>query len=413
MVTPDYPPDAIGGGGVSCHLLVRHLRERGLIVDVYALTQRAPERRRPGPEPSAGNDARASAPGGTDVRLSAGGGRVGRNLRAVAALRGRLGDYDLVHVYDGSLLPAAALLHCLGRPRVPVVMHLNNLQGACLTPELCLKEECDRHGWLKSIRCAVVDPEPTSRLRRLLLVHPVFHIVNRMGRLAPAFIAISADLKARYVAAGLPADRIVVAPNMLDERLFAPREAEEKEERGDGLNILYVGQLDHRKGVHDLVAAYGRLPAAVRGRARLRILGAGKDEAALRQLIDQCDIGDRVEMRHCRYGDLPDEYAAADVFVKPACWPEPFGRTCLEALAFGLPVVAADVPSAREILAGSAVYYQPFDVDDLAAQLQRVIESAQLRRDMAARAAGRLEQYMPSAVVGRILQVYEGCLDGR
>ncbi|MFQ5809661.1 MAG: glycosyltransferase, partial [Armatimonadota bacterium] len=192
MLTPDYPPDVIGGAGVSCHLLVQQLRERGLIVDVYALTERGPGRRQARPEPSAGVD----APGGTDVRLSAGGGRVGRNLRAFAALRGRLGDYDLVHVYDASLLPAAALIRCLGRPclkraapprrgqgrpRAPVVMHLNNLQGACFTPELCLKEQCDRHGWLKSIRCAVVDPEPTSRLRRLLLVHPMFHIVNRIG----------------------------------------------------------------------------------------------------------------------------------------------------------------------------------------------------------------------------------------
>jgi len=286
-------------------------------------------------------------------------------------------------------------------------MQLNNLQGACFTPELCLKEECDRHGWLKSIRCALVDPEPSSKLRRLLLVHPAFHIVSRLGRLVPAFIAISADLKERYVANGFPAERICVVPNMLDERLFAPREVGEEVSGPRALNILCVGQLDHRKGVHDVVAAYGRLPAEVRARARLVLLGAGKDEPRLRELIGQCGIGDRVQIRHCRYRDLPDEYAAADVFVKPACWPEPFGRTCIEALAFGLPVLAADVPSARDIFGHNAVYYRPFEAADLAANLRRLIESDALRRRTAAGAAGRLARYAPSKVVDGILGVYE------
>jgi len=334
---------------------------------------------------------------------------VGRNLRAFAALRGRLSEYDIVHVYDASLLPAAAMLHCLGRPRVAVVMHLNNLQGACFTPELCLKEDCERHGWLKSLRCAVVDPEPTSRIRRLLLVHPIFHVVNRLGRFAPILIALSADLKARYVAAGFSAERIVVVPNMLDEPLFAARAATRTGNGPVELSVLTVGQLDHRKGVHELVAAYGQLPAEVQARARLQILGAGKDEGRLRELIDHCGIGDRVTIRHCPYDELPDEYAAADLFVKPACWPEPFGRTCLEALAFGLPVLAADVPSAREVLGSSAAYYRPFDVDDLAANLRRLIEGDELRRGTASGATDRLGQYSPSNIVNAILDVYESC----
>ena len=412
MVTPDYPPDVIGGGGVSCHLLVRHLRERGLVVDVYALTERARQARTRRHQPPSTSPLPVSEPAGSDVRLSAAGGRLGRNLRAFAAVRRRVSDYDLVHVYDASLLPAATLIHCLARPRAPVVMHLNNLQGACFTPELCLKEDCDRHTWLKSIRCAIVDPEPSCELRRLLLVHPMFHIVNRMARLLPLFVAISADLKARYVASGFPAERIVVVPNMLDERLFPPREVERKVGSGDELTILCVGQLDHRKGAQDLVAAYARLPAQLQRRARLTLLGAGKDEQALRELIRQYDIGDRVQVRYCRYDNLPDEYAAADVFVKPACWPEPFGRTCLEALACALPILAADVPSAREILGDGALYYRPFHVDDLAAKLGQLIDSEQLRHDTATRAPDRLARYMPSKVVDRLLELYQTCRTG-
>jgi glycosyltransferase involved in cell wall biosynthesis len=225
----------------------------------------------------------------------------------------------------------------------------------------------------------------------------------------PTLIALSADLKARYVAAGFPAERIVVVPNMLDEPLFAAREATRTGNGPAELSVLTVGQLDHRKGVHELVAAYGQLPAEVQARARLKILGAGKDEGRLRELIDQCGIGDRVTIRHCPYDELPDEYAAADLFVKPACWPEPFGRTCLEALAFGLPVLAADVPSAREVLGSSAAYYRPFDVDDLAANLRRLIESDELRRGTASGATDRLGQYRPSKIVNAILGVYETC----
>ncbi len=409
MVTPDYLPDVIGGGGVSCGLLVRHLRERGIIVDVYALTRktRARGQRHVNSKPAGTSGAESRSR--RDIRLPAGWGRLGRNLRAFAALRRRLNDYDLVHVYDPSLLPAAALIHRLGRPRVPVVVHLNNLQGACFTPELCLKEECDRHGWLKSIRCIFVDPEPSSKLRRLVLVHPMFHVVNWLGRLLPSFIAISADVKARYVASGFPAERIFVVPNMLDDRLFAPGKGAEGRSRGAELKILYVGQLDHRKGVHDLLAAYSRVPAEMRARTRLTMLGAGKDESALRRQVRERGIGDRVEIRHCRYEDLPNEYAAADVFVKPACWPEPFGRTCLEALALGLPVLAADVPSAREILGSNALYYRPFDVGDFAARLEALIESDERRKCIGAGAAARLRRYSPSKAADGVLRVYAAC----
>jgi glycosyltransferase involved in cell wall biosynthesis len=87
--------------------------------------------------------------------------------------------------------------------------------------------------------------------------------------------------------------------------------------------------------------------------------------------------------------DLPhalDLYRNADIFVFPSVI-ESFGHPMVEAMAHGLPVVAADTPVNREVLGPAAVYFSPFEPEDLARQVGRLIQDKELCTKLCA--AGR------------------------
>ena len=389
IVTPDYPPDPIGGAGISCHLLVQQLRQRGVRVDVFALAGKA--------QPQEG-------PQGTDFHLPRPRSLLRRNLAAAAAIQRSGQRYDLVHVYEASLLPAGRLIQGLLRRRVPVLATLNNLRAACFAPELALKEQCDCARLLGSLRCVFANPEPSCRLRGLFYVWPTFHLARRFCRGLTHYIALSEDTRQRYIRAGFDAARITVVPNMYDPVHFAPRERQERP--ADKLRVLCVGQIDHRKGVLDLVEAFARLPRDVRQQAELLFLGRGKEEPALRRLAGRLAIEEQVQVRYVPYEELPGEYEQAHIAAIPARWPEPFGRSKLEAMAFGLPILTSDHGSAREILGEAGLYHWPFDTRDLAEKLRRLLTDGDLRRQLGQAGQARLPAYAPERIVPLVVSLY-------
>jgi len=74
-------------------------------------------------------------------------------------------------------------------------------------------------------------------------------------------------------------------------------------------------------------------------------------------------------------------YLQADIFVFPS-WLESFGFPMVEAMAHGLPVVAADTPVNREVCGKAAVYFRPHDPDDLAEKLSCLWADEGLRQTL-------------------------------
>lgn len=100
--------------------------------------------------------------------------------------------------------------------------------------------------------------------------------------------------------------------------------------------LLYVGRLAVEKRIHDLRAVMDRLPH----RYRLAIVGKGPHEETLRALFADCC--ERVAFLGPLYDeDLCAAYASADIFVLPSD-SETLGFVVMEAMASGVPVVAAD-----------------------------------------------------------------------
>lgn len=157
--------------------------------------------------------------------------------------------------------------------------------------------------------------------------------------------------------------------------------------RAGQLRIVSVGALSPRKGQEFAIEALALLPPGLD--AKLRLVGAGPDESALRRLAAERRVEARVEFLGNQEDPRP-ELAAADLFLLPSRQ-EGFSNSLLESMASGLPVVATDVGGNAEALVdgqGGRIV-PPGDPAAIAAAIQ---ELAEHRSRLAAMGAANRER---------------------
>jgi len=150
--------------------------------------------------------------------------------------------------------------------------------------------------------------------------------------------------------------------------------------------LLNVGRLVDQKNQSVLVRALAQIPEA-----HLVIAGSGPDEDGLRALASDLAVPDRLHLVGAvPPSDIADLYAAADLFVFPSTW-ETFGLAAVEAAMLGLPMIVADIPVLREVLATDSekpvAFIEPYDVGAWASAISGALagkpaRSEQFARDM-------------------------------
>jgi glycosyltransferase involved in cell wall biosynthesis len=207
---------------------------------------------------------------------------------------------------------------------------------------------------------------------------------------------------------GLSPARIEVARPGIDR---APRAT------GGGATpvILCVATLTPRKGQDVLVEALARL----RHRPWRAVLTGALDRApdfaaAVRRQIDGAGLSGRVTLTGATdEAGLAALYAGADVFCLPSRY-EGYGMVFAEAMARGLPVVAARIDAAEEVVGEDAgLLTPPDDADALAGSLALLLDDEGLRARMGDAAAARAAA-MPGwdATAATILRVLETTMEG-
>jgi starch synthase len=109
--------------------------------------------------------------------------------------------------------------------------------------------------------------------------------------------------------------------------------------------------------------------------------------------------------------DLPEIYRSAHLFVHPGIWEEPFGRSVLEAMASGLPVITSDVGAPPEILGGCGLTFKAGDAQELATAIEVLVDNDRLRTELRTKGQKKaLTYYDADIIVERIEQVYSEVL---
>lgn len=184
--------------------------------------------------------------------------------------------------------------------------------------------------------------------------------------------------------------------------------------------ILCVGRLEPRKGTDILLAAAERL-CATEGRVRFVLVGkdAGGNGVtsyakAFRKRAAALVADGRVIFTGAVSDDaLQQHYADADLFVLPSRF-ESFGLVLLEAMAFGLPLVASAIGGITEIVDdGVGLLVEPDNVESLTAALARLCGDPALRRRLSAEARARFtERWSIDVAAKRTAATYAAFADG-
>lgn len=140
--------------------------------------------------------------------------------------------------------------------------------------------------------------------------------------------------------------------------------------------LLWVGRLDPVKGLDELIEAFGHVVRAQP--CNLLLAGEGEYRDRVEHLVEQSRCKHRVILLGSR-SDVPSLLKSADLFVFPSRT-EGMPNALLEAMASGLPCVAANVPGCRDVIAdrGDGLLTSPGDAVHLADAILQLLSDTTL-----------------------------------
>lgn len=202
--------------------------------------------------------------------------------------------------------------------------------------------------------------------------------------------------------------RIWVVPNPVALPLSASAPIRSPEEwRVRPRRVLAVGRYARQKGLDLLVEAFARILPVVPD-WELVIVGEGPERHNLQELLTQRECAGRVHLSGA-VGNIADWYTAADLYVLSSRW-EGFPNSLLEAMAHGLPSVAADCLTGPRSLVRDGidgVLVPPDDVSSLATAMERLMTDDELRRRLAERASEVRDRFSVERVAELWMKVME------
>ena len=303
----------------------------------------------------------------------------------------------LVHVHNSFPLVSPAVYWAAAKHGLPVVQTLHNFRLICpqamllrdgkvcedcvgKVPWRAVQHACYRGSTAQSLVAASV-------LQGHRLLGTWQHKVTR-------YIALNEFCRLRFIAGGLPAERIHVKPNFLDLPSAAPRPRK---------GFLFVGRLSMEKGLKTLVEAMRQSHTE----CRLTVIGSGPEAAHI-------DGQERITMLGQQPRDkVIEAMRSATAVVVPSIWYEAFPLVIVEAQACGTPVICSRIGAMPSLVAHgeTGLHFNPGDPVELANTLNWAQANPEAMAGMAHRARAHYEQHLTSASNYRQLRsVYDSAI---
>lgn len=311
---------------------------------------------------------------------------------------------DIIHFHNTLPLISPAAYYAARAEGVPVVQTLHNFRLVCVNALLfrdgrpcedCLGKPVPWrgvvHGCYRNSRAA------SGAVATMLAAH---RLIGTWRTAVDAYIALSPFSRQKFIAGGLPADRIHVKPNFLYP--------EPGIGMGDGGYALYVGRLSAEKGVESLLEAWRRIGETV----PLKIAGDGP----LAPAVEAAAAGNPAIdwLRGVSLDTVYDLIGAAAFLVVPSECYEGFPRVVMEAFARGTPVVVSRLGAMAEIVEDgrNGLRFAPGDPAELAAIARRLFADPTLVQRM--RPAAResfVRNFTAEANHEALMEIYASAAD--
>jgi glycosyltransferase involved in cell wall biosynthesis len=258
-----------------------------------------------------------------------------------------------------------------------------------------------------------------SQGKSLLQLTARFNLTRRVVHNAARLFAVSeftrGELETLF---RLPAERVQVVHNAIDERFLCGHATEAEKQmiaaryQVNYPFLLYAGRISPQKNVVRIIEAFSVLKGELAKEERfedLKLIIIGDDLSGhpdLRRTVVRGGVTNDVRF----LGFVPIDvlrvfYDAAKIFVFPSLY-EGFGLPPLEAMAHGTPVVTSNTSSLPEVVGEAAVLVNPDNVFEITRALRRVLLDQGLRDKMKERGYEQARRFSWEASVRRILEVY-------
>lgn len=297
---------------------------------------------------------------------------------------------DVVNVHNLYPFISPAALHECRKAGVPVVMTIHNFRLICPTGLFmrdgkpceeclqrgdewgCVKHNCEQ-SILKSIGYAARNA--VARLKR--------HYLDCVD----LFACITDFQRRKLIAAGFPAEKIVVIPNSMD--------ADADSEPRPGSYVAFSGRLSREKGVDLIIEAARRNPEIP-----FRLAGAARDKELIGNLPANVELTGYLSGQ-----SLSEFYANARFFVMASRWYEGFPMTILEAAAHSKPMIAPDHGGFTEIIGtgdkATGILTPPGDADALSNAVASLWNTPELAETLGRKANEKLLTQYSTQVISR------------
>lgn len=398
VLTSFYPPYFRGGAELSCQNHVEGLQARGH--QVFVLTSQW------GVEPRTvvGNIYRLLDYDRTNLTSDCA-GELGGSLR----LRRRYDQFRRALSLSKNYDIARALIATVE----PNVVYAWQLAAVSIRPALAAQDRCipvvfrlPDH-WLAQLRTEIcLEPNPLKRWYRAVLSGGFDHLDT--GHMLPN----SHALMQVYLQAGFSASSMHVIPNGVPADLLLDlndQSAVPSLYPNRDVRLLFVGRLVSDKGPDVAIRTLGILMENFGyQRARLDIIGEGSREyeARLRDMVIRLGLEESVafvgRLEHSKVIELYSQY---DILLFPSRWVEPFGRSMLEAMARGLPVVATNRGGPAEVIVDgkTGLLVPPDDALAMAMAVKRLLLDSELTQTIRCNALATLRrEYSLERIIGQV-----------
>jgi len=221
-------------------------------------------------------------------------------------------------------------------------------------------------------------------------------------RRADHLVGNTRDICEHAMRSGWPPERVHYLPNFVDARHALPTPRASLDTPEDAPLLLALGRLHENKAFDVLLEALAELPGVW-----LWLVGEGPLRPELEKQAERLGVAHRLRMPGWTADPAP-LYAAADAVAVPSRI-EPLGNVVIEGRAQGRPVVAAAAAGPAALLRDgvSGLLTPCEDARALAAALRRVLESAELRQELAAGGLAAYEaEFTEAAVVDRYMDFF-------
>jgi glycosyltransferase involved in cell wall biosynthesis len=430
-----YFPQNVGGSEVYVHDLTAALSQRAVKSTIVAATNRGFERYEwEGTPvlryPSHWAEVRENSPGAPKAGLS----KFQELIREA--------DPDVFHLHSWTAGAGLRHLSQVAELGIPCVVTMHVPSALCLRGSMLLKGEEPCDGRIDEKRCgqcwamARGLPEPMafglSHLPRLSLTQSWLAKVSRrtatmlsvrslvrdhardlqtMGSLCERVVAPSQWVCAALEANAFPAHKIVVSRQAVAQSLVEQGARRLQRDPSWQICIGFVGRLEHYKGVHMLLEAMAQIPRDYP--LRLLVAGSGTDVSYLRGLEAAAEGDKRIEfLGEISHDRLPGFLEQIDVLAVPSKYMETGPLVVLEAHAFGIPVMGANIGGISErIRDGIDGWLLP--LDDSAAWAAVMRDIAMNRDKLARFAANARPGRTMTDVAADMASLYREVLDAR